>query len=160
MQYMGIDPGQKGAISLINKKGDKFESIPMPDLHNLHEHLHKWKIKYNIKHCFLEHAQAMPKQGVSSTFTYGRGFGALEALLIAHEIPFTLVKPRDWQKEMFKGTAPMKAGEKRNPKERALEAIRRLFPKNKFTFTLRAVKPHDGMIDSVLLAELCRRKII
>lgn len=155
MLYLGIDPGLKGGISYICSKSNAHYSLPMPDAHEFSQLIADWNAEHGIKHCFLEMGQAMPKQGVTSMFNYGRHNGLLEGILIANGISYTLVKPKEWQKEMFKGTK-----DKQDPKQRALEIVRRLFPKDKFIATIRCKKPHDGMIDSVLLAEFCRRKII
>jgi hypothetical protein len=45
----------------------------------------------------IEKAQAMPKQGVSSTFKYGTAYGALCAVTALCEIPTHLVSPRRWK---------------------------------------------------------------
>ncbi len=65
---------------------------------------------------------------------------------------------------MFQGvdqiTKPSKtAGAKpiRDTKAMALVAVKRLFPDLKLTFGERATKPHDGLIDAVLIAEYARR---
>jgi hypothetical protein len=39
----------------------------------------------------------------------------------------------------------------------ALIAAKRLFPNQKLVFGDRATKPHDGLIDALLLAEYARR---
>ncbi len=156
MIYVGIDPGLKGGVSYVDKKG-AYYSLPMPDMSELSELLGAWERDFGIKHIFLEKAQAMPKQGVVSMFNYGVHFGMLQGLFIAEGYPYTLVTPQEWQKEMFKGAS---SKEKKSPKERALEIVRRLFPKDRFVASIRATRDHDGMIDSVLIAEFCRRKII
>jgi len=160
MIYLGIDPGQKGGVAYICSKTRQSYVVPMPDIFEFNFLIDSWNIQHGIVHCFLEKAQAMPKQGVTSMFSYGQHFGQLQGVLVSHSIPFTLVKPQEWQKEMFKGSAEKTAGVKKDPKERALEIVRRMFPKEKFLATMRCKKPHDGMIDSILLAEFCRRKII
>jgi crossover junction endodeoxyribonuclease RuvC len=45
----------------------------------------------------IEKAQAMPKQGVASTFKYGVAYGALCAVTALLEIPAHLVSPRKWK---------------------------------------------------------------
>ena len=52
-------------------------------------------------HAYLERAQAMPKQGVTSMFNYGKGFGLWLGLLIGIGIPYTLVSPRRWKAVML-----------------------------------------------------------
>ena len=43
------------------------------------------------KHAYIEHAAAMPRQGVASMFNFGRTFGALQMALVAANIPHTVV---------------------------------------------------------------------
>jgi crossover junction endodeoxyribonuclease RuvC len=153
MIYVGIDPGLKGGVSFVDNYGSMV-SMPMPDFQELKFVLRAWQADFKIKHIFLEKAQAMPKQGVVSMFNYGCHFGMLQGLILTEGYPLTLVTPQEWQKEMFKGATAKKA------KEKALQIVRRLFPKEQFLGSIRAKRSHDGMIDSVLIAECCRRKII
>jgi crossover junction endodeoxyribonuclease RuvC len=78
----------------------------------------------------------MPKQGVSSTFKFGQGYGGLEMALTGWEIPFERVTPQRWQKEM----GCLTKGDKNVSKRRAQE----LFPHLKVTHKLA---------DSLLIAE-------
>lgn len=48
----------------------------------------------------LERVNAMPKQGVSSTFKFGTSFGALRMALVAGGIHYELVTPSVWQGKM------------------------------------------------------------
>lgn len=159
MIYVGIDSGKSGGIAFVSKE-DGHCVMPLPDAYELNQLIKNWQADFGIIHCFLERAHAFPGQGTVSMFSYGEQYGRIQGILISNEIPYTLVQPREWQMEMFKGTKDKQAGEKRNPKDRALEIVRRLFPKERFIATLRSKKPHDGMIDSILIAECCRRKII
>jgi crossover junction endodeoxyribonuclease RuvC len=51
-----------------------------------------------IAHAYIEHAAAMPKQGVASMFGFGSPYGALKMALVAHGIPYTIVTPQTWKK--------------------------------------------------------------
>lgn len=159
--YGGIDPGLKGGVTFLDREGENKLMLPMPDIYEFRALLSRIHKAYQIKHVFLEKAQAMPRQGVSSMFNYGNHFGQLQGILISLEIPYTLIPPQEWQKQMFKGSKEKNsAGVKIDPKVRALEIVRRLFPRESFLATLKSKKPHDGMIDSTLLAECCRRRIL
>jgi Holliday junction resolvasome RuvABC endonuclease subunit len=46
----------------------------------------------------IERAQAMPKQGASSGFKYGRAVGAIEAAITLSGIPVTIVEPSVWKR--------------------------------------------------------------
>jgi crossover junction endodeoxyribonuclease RuvC len=92
---------------------------------------------------FLEKAQAMPKQGLSSTFMTGRGFGMAEMAVVATGVPYQIVTPNEWAKKMLAGLG----GE---PKERSVKQASRLFP----ALSLR--KPTgrvlDGRSDAAMIA--------
>lgn len=155
--WVGIDPGKNGGIAWIDRSKE-FECAVMPDMFELPHLLDNIG---KIKHIYVEHAQPMPKQGTRSMFTYGEHFGSIQGILVAKELPFSLVKPKTWQAEMFKGTRAMCGKTKVNPKKRALEAANRYFArqKSKFFKSSRSYVPHDGLIDSVLIAEFCRKSI-
>lgn len=155
---MGIDPGLNGGIAIISKY-DGVIVEPMPkkdetneiDLEELSRLLKDFSL--DIKMAYLEKVHAMPKQGVSSTFKFGKGFGAVEALLIAHKIPYRLITPQAWQKIMHKGESRAQG-----PKQRSLRVAKRLFPRVNFLKSERSRVDHDGLIDAILIAEYGRVK--
>lgn len=157
-KWIGIDPGKQGGIGIIYDDNNKdLDVVPMDTPQSFAFFIEIEKP--TIRHVFIEHAQAMPRQGVTSMFTYGEHFGHLQGILIAYKVPYTLVPPRNWQRAMFLGTKQKTGAKKRNPKDRALEAANRVFAKkSSFWFkSKRCKKPHDGMIDAALIAEFCRR---
>lgn len=151
MMYVGIDPGKKGGICFLNGQGIVEHISPMPTEKTLSGLLSSGR--HLIAHVCLEKAQSYTGQGIASTFNYGVGYGIIQGLLIAHQVPFSLVPPRTWQKTMIVPTRL------KDPKAKALASANKVFKKNK-TFWLPSSRhrvPHDGMIDSALLAEYCRR---
>ena len=96
----------------------------------------------------------MPKQGVSSTFKTGRGFGQLEGLLSGMGVSYTLVKPREWQGVMFSGLP------KCDTKELSFMVCKRLFPGIDLRKNDNCRIDHDGIADSLMIAEFGRRKLI
>lgn len=150
---VGIDPGRAGGIAFceVTHQGlHLFSAHPMPELGALIELLQGWD---EIHHVFLEKAQAMPKNGAVSMFNYGTHFGELRGMLTTLKIPHTLVTPAAWTRVMHEGTSAGK------PKERSLIAARRLFPLVKLVPEGRAKKPHDGMVDALLISEYGRRSL-
>jgi len=101
----------------------------------------------------------------ATAFSMGHQAGAIEMACIGLSIPFTKVPPKVWQKEMFTGitevrkTSKAKSGTSRDTKAMALLAVKQLFPQVKLTFGDRATKPHDGLIDALLLSEYAKRKL-
>jgi Holliday junction resolvasome RuvABC endonuclease subunit len=56
-----------------------------------------WIAQHAPQHAFIERAQAMPKQGASSGFKYGRAVGSIEAVIECCGIPLTIVEPTAWK---------------------------------------------------------------
>lgn len=151
MVYIGIDPGKNGAIAIIDtsesiniivKKYSDENLIDM--LSNYHQFSHR--APYAIR-CVLEHVHAMPKQGVSSTFTFGVNFGFIQGVLKAYKIPYELVTPQKWKKE-FSCTSD---------KNTSIDVCKRLFPNVNLKVSDKCVKDHDGIAEALLIAEYCRR---
>lgn len=147
---MGIDPGIKGAIAVIGDEVTEFWLLK-EIVEQKTKHFDDIIRAYGIDHCFLEKAQAMPGQGVSTTFNYGVGFGRIIGWLEILAVPFTLVPPQTWQKMMHLGCS----GE---PKDRSRQAVTRLFPRENLVPN-GCVKLHDGLADALLLAEYGRRQL-
>jgi crossover junction endodeoxyribonuclease RuvC len=96
---LGVDPGLNGAYA-IWRDG---EIIQVDDLPRFAKSLNAHALadtlrNYSIDFAMIEEVHAMPRQGVSSTFTFGRACGVLEGILGALKIPHQHVRPRVWQK--------------------------------------------------------------
>ena len=98
-----------------------------------------------IDKAYLESVHAMPTDGVSSSFKFGQNFGHLEAYITAHDIPLEYVTPQAWTKRLHKGVTSSI-----NAKGKSAIVAHKLYPKA--NFILKVSKPHDGLIDSVLIA--------
>lgn len=110
--FIGIDPGLSGGIAF--RAGEEMDVHPMPifkitkgkktrrvlDLTAL-ARLVDDKTK-NAPHVqtYIEQVSAMPKQGVSSTFAFGEGYGAVKGIIAANFLPITLVTPRVWKSKL------------------------------------------------------------
>jgi crossover junction endodeoxyribonuclease RuvC len=137
---MGIDPGNSGAISHLDMISGNIEVFTLS-----HTEADIYDFVNNHKEsCFgyLEKVHSMPKQGVVSSFTFGKNFGFLIGLLTALEIPYEFVTPQTWQKNI----GCLSKGNKNITKA----AAQRLFPKIKIT---------HAIADSILIAEYGRRRI-
>jgi hypothetical protein len=166
MFSIGIDIGKQGAI-VIKKPGDQDIYTKMPMI--------KSELDYQALYQLLtpyEGGRGMivfEKLGVifgtskSTAFSMGHQAGAVEMACVALSIPFTKVPPKVWQKEMFLGveeiSKPSSSGKTtvRDTKAMALLAAKRLFPTTKLTLGDRSEKPHDGLIDALLMCEYARR---
>lgn len=128
MKVIGIDPGQNGGIAVI-VDGKLTECVAMPQTeHDINEVLERHK---DAKVAFLEQVHSMPKQGVASTFSFGKNYGFLRGLLVANKIVFLDVTPNEWQKTLR--IKAIKDEPKTAHKNRLKGYAQQLFPNQKFT---------------------------
>jgi hypothetical protein len=169
MIYIGIDVGLNGAISIINDdKSVKFFIMPtlgktkkQIDLQKLIEIMQEHKNSC----CVIEDVHAIHGCSAGSTFAFAKACMAVEAVCAFLKIPYKLVAPKTWQKEMHEGIPKMYKPLKKNQKKPSIDAkemskmaYNRLFPNLDARASDRCKNQHDGVIDSVLIAEYCRRK--
>lgn len=156
---VGIDPGLTGGIAVLDRGGklELLEALPVVagllDVHKIASVL-RWSDSRTVDYpdVYLELVGAMPKQGVSSTFKFGRTFGTLEGIVGALGFPLHLIRPKEWQKVAHLGTPGVA-----DPKERSILAASRLYPtadlvRGTTTTRERATKPHLGLVDALLIA--------
>lgn len=155
---VGIDPGLTGGIAVLDNSNRLviLEALPVVagllDVRALAGRLRLCHDPLNEPDVYLELVGAMPKQGVSSTFKFGRTFGTIEGIVGALGFPLHLIRPKEWQKVSHLGT-PGGA----DPKERSILAASRLYPtadlvRGTTTTRERASKPHLGLVDALLIA--------
>lgn len=80
MIYIGIDPGKDGAMAVITPDTVTVFPFDRDGYRNALEGL--CGFADNCR-CCLERVNAMPGQGVASTFTFGQNFGFIQGLLAA-----------------------------------------------------------------------------
>jgi crossover junction endodeoxyribonuclease RuvC len=147
---IGIDPGISGAISVFDWNTQSLlEVIDMPTLevdsgktkkrHISAAFLRNILEGYPDSHVAIEKVGAMPGQGVSSMFNFGRSAGIIEGVVAGLKLPSTYVTPATWTK------AVGRAAGKDASRMRAME----LFPTRAELFK-RA--KDDGRADAALIA--------
>ncbi len=166
MISIGIDPGLHGAVIVINDSYKLIDYYDCPVIENTSVKKGKKKTKYEFAppsmaevirkiinsyptdrtKAWLERAGAMPKQGLSSTFKTGRGFGLWEGILAGVGCVYDIVGPRIWQKPMFEGT-PLG-----DNKQRSMSKCQRLYPELSLTRPRGRVLSLDGRSDGALIA--------
>ena len=151
MIYAGIDPGLGGAVAVnVNLAPIKFYDTPTITLKKRDYDIQEMvSILVKIRntgqaHIGIEAVHAMPGQGVTSMFSFGRGLGLWEGIVAALGIPYTMVTPQAWKKLLLDGM----------PKEKDASVVRakQLFPTADIT-----LKKHHGRADALLIAEYIRR---
>lgn len=168
--YIGIDVGAKGFISVqINGVWSHF-SIADNDLYQLSEIMREIRSKYDNIACVIEDVKPIFGSSAKATFQFGFNKGYLIGLLAASKIPYTLVQPKTWQKEMWENSDMVVTYKKVvikgqettrkevNTKQTSINACKRLFPMIDLRKSSRSKKPDDNKVDSMLLCEYGRRK--
>ena len=153
MNYViGIDPGISGAIAIFEDgKLDTIHDMPTLKIASgktMKSHisaiglvriLETSTLVHESVHIVIEKVGAMPGQGVTSMFNFGRSAGIIEGVVAALQRPYTYVTPAAWTK------AVGRAAGKDASRMRAME----LFPTRAELFK-RA--KDDGRADAALIA--------
>jgi crossover junction endodeoxyribonuclease RuvC len=126
MRVLGIDPGVHGGAAIIEIANGAapqlLDAIDIPTVGNGAKErvdaltLRAWIQMYHPDRAGIERAQAMPRQGASSGFKYGRAVGSLEAVLACCEIPLELVEPSIWKRARH-----LRGGDKEGARQLALQ---------------------------------------
>lgn len=152
--YIGIDPGFKGAVAILHPNGE----VTVTDTPS--GTIGKSKREYFINEMYkilkpyqdttdvaIEKVHSMPRQGVASAFTFGKGFGLWLGILTTLGIPYDEVTPQRWQGVIMDGG-------QRGKDAARMRAIT-LFPGLAEQLKL---KSHDGRADALLIAEWRKRQ--
>ena len=147
MIILGIDPGTSGGIVIVKAESNVLPEIifakKMPvvsiygkkiiDTEIISSDLSKFSIDVSI----IEKVHAMPRQGVTSSFQFGRSFGAIETLayLLSQRVDY--VAPAVWKKHLGVGAS----------KKDSLDLARLKFGNN----DIWNKKTNDGIAEASLL---------
>jgi len=148
--YLGVDPGASGALvgivpALELQFCATFKELTERDIYDAFAILPRQHVETTMSNprivAVLEQVNAMPKQGVTSMFKFGRHFGMLEMALVACKIKYRLERPARWQQVLGCRTK----GDKTITKKKAQQ----LYPNTPFRIT-------HANADALLLAEYAR----
>lgn len=128
---LGIDPGQSGALVLLNEQGKIQNMANMPETPmDILETIEAMRPDV----CFLEDVgYGMPGQSSKATAKFARHNGYLEMALLALKIPTIKVTPHKWQKSL--SLLSKKGEEKRDHKNRIKAWSQQRYPDSKVTLT-------------------------
>jgi crossover junction endodeoxyribonuclease RuvC len=150
MKILGCDPGIRGGLAIVKiidgAAPQLIDAIDIPTVGvGAKERvdpiaIRTWIKTHQPQHALIERGQAMPKQGVSSTFKFARAIGAIETVVACCGIPLTIVEPTTWKK-----FHQLRGGEKETSRQRALQ----LFPT---AHALLARKKDHGRAEAALIA--------
>lgn len=144
MIYIGVDVGKSGGYAIID---DGLVIAHPYDDKEFVEFMHS--VKDRAVTACVEQVGAMPGQGVTSMFSFGKSAGFIEGVLQALGIKYQLVRPQTWKKEFGLNSS----------KQKSIDVCRKLFPDVSLLATERCKKPHDGMAEALLMAEYARRRM-
>ena len=154
--WIGIDPGMKGGIARIDEDG----GIQCYEMFTTGGEIDGAEIGIVLRaaktnslgqlYVVVERAQAMPKQGVTSMFKYGVGYGKILGIIESLGIPHETVQPARWKAAVFAGSDWKSKG-----KEPSINFCRMQYPGVDLVMP-RCRKAHDGMADALCLAHYGR----
>jgi Holliday junction resolvasome RuvABC endonuclease subunit len=148
MRLLAIDPGLTGALAFWDNELEALSLHDMPIIRTRNKsQVPEAELVNIIKSmrpdvAVIELVHALPRQGVTSMFNFGVGFGVLRGILAAFDVPTHYLTPQEWRRvARVQGSA----GDKGQSRLRAQQ----LFPKQATQFA--RVKDH-GRADAALIA--------
>ena len=142
MVIVGIDPGMKGGVAFCWHTGAEAHAFPMPSTRLQLFKMIAERVSDNKFRAIVECVHSMPKQGVASTFKFGKGYGEVLGILTALGAEIIEPTPQAWKKVVLAGTD--------KSKDAAIQVAENLYP-NIELVPKGCRKPHDGMADAVCL---------
>ena len=142
-QWLGIDPGDRGAIALINWP----DFAVVHPLHGLdYEELYgligRINDDHDVRFTFVEKIRPVPSwmRGSIATNKLSKHAGAITMALTGHNMNFQEIEPQVWQRALG---CPNRSGNKSTSRKRAAQ----LFPEIKVT---------NEIADALLIAYHCQ----
>jgi crossover junction endodeoxyribonuclease RuvC len=108
---VGVDPGLSGALAFLDPNNPStIETADIP-VHVLARggktkreidivELIRLLATRHLTHAFVEQVSSMPGQGLSSTFSFGKTYGAILGVVASRSIPLTLVPSLRWKRAL------------------------------------------------------------
>ena len=147
MLVLGIDPGSSGGLVIVQKNINSLPviilAIRMPTIKIYGKKIIDTKQiatklqEYPIDVTIIEKVHAMPRQGVTSSFQFGRNFGGIETLSYLYSKRVDYVAPAVWKKSLGLGPS----------KKESLDLARLKFGES----NLWHIKSNDGIAEAALL---------
>jgi len=139
MNYIGIDVGAKGAMSIVT--GSNIEFIDF----DLDKYIIKLKsLEPSAYRIGVEIIHSMPRQGVKSMFSFGQRLGEIVGILKVLDFKYYMITPQQWQKVC--------RVEPRSGKDGIYKAVTKLYdiPAEQLTGSRGGLK--DGRCDALGIA--------
>jgi hypothetical protein len=146
----GIDPGNHGAVAVVCDDPKTAICYLLSDFMNFPMLFKDLMRDHDVQHVYIEKAMSLPHNGGVAMLNYGTGFGRIVGWLDMLQLPYTMVRPQTWCKEMHKGVSGKDA------KTKSEIAVRQLFPTENLCIE-GSRKIHSGFMDARLIAEYGKR---
>lgn len=129
---IAIDPGAGGGIAWKCGENHVYAAKMPETAHDLAEQMDAIANSANSQgmpiECLVEDVHAMPGQGVTSMFSFGRNLGTILGVLAALKVPYRMERPQSWQKKV--GGLP---ADKKERKDRLKAIAQARYPHLKVT---------------------------
>lgn len=146
--YVGIDPGQTGAIAIVGADG-RVEIHDYPgDERTLVDLCRSIHLAHNIANVIIELQQPRPGMNVSTMFKLGMNYASWLTACAAFDWPLRAVRPTDWKNGL--GYPPK---DPKRSKAHSLTLARRLYPS---ASDLLARTMDHNRAEALLLAHLAK----
>lgn len=158
MIFIGVDPGQQGAIAVLSDQSRIISVVDMPGWGNEPDASAVFGILDAVAPTpelmvAIEEPFANPRASAISQMTQGIAYGMLLGVIGSMEVRHERIKPQEWKKALgLKMSATLTHAQKKdNSRKRASE----LWPAKAELF---ARKKDDGRAEACLIAECMRRR--
>jgi crossover junction endodeoxyribonuclease RuvC len=159
MLIVGVDPGITGAVAIIHPDGRTADiyDTPFNEITKNGKNRKEYSesemarifhgeafisdaITEGKIHLYIEKVHSMPGEGAVGAFSFGKGFGIWLGIAAALKIPYTLITPQAWKKELMQGMSD---------KDAARGRAQQLFPEKSAELRF---KKDIGRADALLIA--------
>lgn len=153
--FIGIDPGKNGCLAVLMENRDIlfFDWPKDGNVANYTASIDKAFRDYELdcQMAVLERVHAMPKQGVSSMFSFGENFGMWRMWLIMKKLPHQTVHPQTWMKGF------VQKGNGGNTKQCVGNMCSQMFPNAELYGPMGGYK--DGRADALMMAYYASKQV-
>jgi hypothetical protein len=126
VKVLGVDCGVRGALAILEINDGAapqvLAAIDAPTIGVKAKEcinvlaLQEWLLQHGPVQATIERAQAMPKQGASSGFKYGKATSALETTIMLCGIPIEIIEASQWKRHFH-----LRGGDKETARLLALQ---------------------------------------
>ena len=162
--YLGVDLGIKGAISLVSEDKKLLLCEPIPtievlvgkkirnqyDIPAVHAIIMRIISDFPVEKAGMERLRAIPHQSSQTAFSMGGSTMLFKTLFTIAKIPCVEIEPRSWQKKVFGEWGIQYNG--KTTKQASIQAAKQIFPGENFKRGARCRVDSSDMTDSSLIA--------